>query len=606
MSIPNLSESMIRHHATSKSFQRGEDYYHQGAIIEVCQRGDQIQAAVEGNEAEPYVVQLAFDAGGVTQVSCTCPYDFEGWCKHLIATALLCVRQPDRIQQRPALNQLLEQLDRVQMQNLLQILVDEQPSLMNSIDRFVSQMTRPQPATSARTKRQTAVDPQPYRYQAQRLMRETLSYWEEGDEYDPIANELPTLIAQAQAFTEQGEGNSALVILEAITQACAEDWEEIADYGGNGEDLIRLLDPAWTEAILSADFQSGEEMDLQVNLEDWERQLGGCFELSAAALRQGWDDPDLIAVLQGQSANLWEDSRPDCADLLAQIQLRILKRQGRQDEYLNLAHVEGQIQEYLIMLTQLGRITDVMAACKQLTYVEQALEVAKGLREHGALAEALAIAQHGLTLPEAEHLSPSWYMIGQIEQYQTPGFGFYQLADWTSELAEGLGNLSVALSARIEAFKARPSFGDYQKVETLAGENWLTLKSELIQELRQRENWVAAEAKVTIFLHEGLIDDAIATVDSYGARHLLRQVMVAAIPHQPDWVIVKARRQAEDIMDRGKSSAYEAAVDWLRQAREAYLHCDRRPEWQHYHAQLMNTHARKRKLMALLKEPNLR
>jgi uncharacterized Zn finger protein len=121
MSIPNLSESMIRHHATSKSFQRGEDYYHQGAIIEVCQRGDQIQAAVEGNEAEPYVVQLAFDAGGVTQVSCTCPYDFEGWCKHLIATALLCVRQPDRIQQRPALNQLLEQLDRVQMQNLLQI-----------------------------------------------------------------------------------------------------------------------------------------------------------------------------------------------------------------------------------------------------------------------------------------------------------------------------------------------------------------------------------------------------------------------------------------------------------------------------------------------------
>lgn len=602
MSIPYLSESTIRHHATSQSCQRGEDYYQRGAVVDVCQRGNQFQATVEGNEVEPYCVQIAFDAGGITQVSCTCSYDFEGWCKHIIATALVCLRQPERINQRPSLNQLLDQLNLVQIQRLLQALVEDQPTLINRIDHLVSQMAQPKPPSTVKIKRQTAVDPKPYRNQAQRLMRETLRYWEEGEEYDPIENELPNLLAPAQAYTEQGDGNSALVILEAITQVSAEDWEEIADYGGDGDSLIELLDPIWAEAILSAEFQSGEQRDIQVNLEDWQDRLGGCFELSAAALRQGWDDPLLVAVLQGECVNLWDDGRPDYANQLVQVRLRVLERQGRQEEYLNLAHAEGQVQEYLTMLTQLGRIADVMAACSQLTCAKQALEVAKALRGQGALTEALAIAQQGLTLPEAECWQPRWYT---IDQFETLGFGRYQLADWTSELAEGLGNQSVALSSRIEAFKARPSFRDYQKVEALAGEHWSTLKSELLQNLHQRDNWSVAEAKVAVFLHEGLIDNAITAVEPYGSRQIVQQVMEAAIPHRPEWVIEKARRRAEEIMDRGKSEAYQEAVNWLRKAREAYLQNGQQTEWQCYRAQLMTSHARKYKLMGLLKKRDL-
>jgi uncharacterized Zn finger protein len=605
MTIPNLSESIIRHHSNSKSFDRGEGYYRHGAVVDLCQRGNQIQANVEGNAPEPYAIHIMFDGGGITQASCTCPYgyEFDGWCKHIIATALMCLRQPDRIHQRPSLNELLTPLDLAQLQKLLEALVDDQPSLINTIDRIVGRITRTQPTASTRPKRQTAINPDPYRYQAKQVIRNTLHYWEYGDDdYNSFENEFSDLVDQAQAFTDQGDGNNALVILEAITQTCADNWGEIADYGGDGEQVVQLLDPAWAEALLSAELPSGEAVQIQLNLEAWERPLSGCFEMSAEALRQGWDDPGLVAVLQGETTELWDDRPPDYAGSLAQIRLRILARQTRYDEYLRLAWAEGQIQEYLIMLARLDRVEEVMVARDHLTYANEALEVAKVLREQGALTQALAIAQQGLTLPKLDRWLSSWQSIPPIT---SPQMGTYELADWTSELAEGLGNRADALSARIEAFKLEPSFRDYQKVEALAGENWPTLKLESLEFLREQRNWSVVDAQVTIFLHEDLIDDAIAAVDSYGRHHLLSQVMTAAISHRPDWVIQSARRQAEDIMDKGKSDAYQAAADWLAKAREAYLHCDRLAEWRQYRAQIMTKHARKYKLMGLLKQRHL-
>lgn len=603
MPIPSLTESTIRDHTTPKVFQRGEQYYKAGSVINVCSRGNIIQATVEGNEVEPYRVNIQFDRGGLKQVSCTCAYAFEGWCKHIVATTLVCLRQPATVQERHSLEQLLDQLNPIQTQQLLQELVAEAPELIDQIDRLVTLIAQPTPQAITKAKRQTTVDSKPYRYQVQQLMREALQCWEEGGEEDPIEEELPDIVAQAAKFTEKGDGNDALVILAAITQACAEDWDKIADYGADGDRLIALLDPVWAEAILCAEFQPGEEVDLQINLEAWQDSLDGSFDLSAAALRQGWDDATLQAVLRGESTDVWEDNRPDYADQLAQVRLQILERQGRQEEYLNLAAAEGQIPEYLTMLTRLGRIAEVMAAQSQLTSSEQAFVVAKALREQGFVSEALEIAQQGLTLSESHRPKSYWTT---INQYETLGLRRYELAVWTSDLAEGLGNGRAALSARIEAFTAEPSFKDYQKVQHLAGESWSTVKADLLDQLRQRNvSWKIQEAKIDIFLDEGLIDDAIAALGNYASNQLVHRVMVAAIPQQPEWVIEKARRYAEEIMEQGKANAYEEAVEWLRRVRAAYNKSGQQAQWQRYRDQLMTTHARKYKLMGLLKQQGL-
>lgn len=313
--------------------------------------------------------------------------------------------------------------------------------------------------------------------------------------------------------------------------------------------------------------------------------------MSLEALRQGWDYPPLQRILQGNITDLGsqaaEGEPPDYADDLALIRLQILDRQERYQEYLYLAQAEGQTQQYLTMLSRLGRVEEAMGAAKtQITSMEEAFALAQTLREQGALEQALNIAQTGLTLP---------------------GNCRYDLPTWTSDLAEGLGDRQAALDARAIAFQAKPSFGDYCKVEELAGEAWSTVKADLLANLRAHQGWGTHEAKVDIFLNEGLIDDAIAAVSTLSSYEttLVHRVMDEAISQRPDWVIENARRRAESIMDRGKSESYYYAVEWLQKARAAYLQAGRQPEWSTYRAKLMQTHARKYKLMAMLKQRDL-
>lgn len=613
MNIANLDETTLRYHATAKSFQRGEEYYRRGAVVDLCQRGNCLCGEVEGNEVEPYHINIEFDAGGVTETECTCEYSFEGWCKHIVAVALTCIRAPEKIHQGLSLNELLDRLNHVQTQTLVQELVANAPELLNQIDRFVNRIFPPivqqvstTATTATRPKRQTSVDPQPYRYQTKQMMRNCLQYWEEGEEENPIDNDLPEILDQAQAFIDRGDGNNALVILAAITEACVEDWDEVADYGADGEDLVAMLDPIWAAAVLTAELSSEDAIDLQVNLEEWQDRLSGDFEICAAALRQGWDTPELVAVLEGHSEDLWEDGRPKYADKLARIRLEMLNLQERYSAYLHLALAEDLVEEYLVMLAQLGRIDEVMAASIRLQDAGQALAVAKVLREQNALSEALLIARAGLDLPDRISTTPAEHQFFNISQSPLLDRHRYELADWTSELAQGLGDLSTARSARITAFKLRPSLRGYHQVKTLAGEAWQTLQPDLLQHLRTMDSWSYAEAKVQIFLHENSIDDAISTVNNgYGRGHLVQIVMDAAMSYRPEWVIAKAIPPAEDIMNRGKAESYQEAVNWLTRARTAYIQAGKAAEWQAYRSQLVVTHGRKRKLMGLIESAKL-
>src|SRR5215470_16886102 len=61
MTLPELTETAIRQSASAESFQRGRDYYQQGAVLSLVQRGTVIQAEVEGGAALPYIVHCTFD-----------------------------------------------------------------------------------------------------------------------------------------------------------------------------------------------------------------------------------------------------------------------------------------------------------------------------------------------------------------------------------------------------------------------------------------------------------------------------------------------------------------------------------------------------------------
>ncbi|MGF2037516.1 MAG: SWIM zinc finger family protein [Nostoc sp. CmiVER01] len=590
MSIPQISEFTIRRHANAKSFQRGEAYYEAGAVNTVTQRGDLLQADVVGNEAKPYHVNLSFDSSGLTSANCTCAYNFDGWCKHIVATMLVCARNPENIEQRPTLEQLLNRLDYIQTQRLLQELVTEHPPLIEVIDRHVSWMTNlTDKQTTTKPLLYITIDPAPFRRQVRQILKDTVRYFEEGCEEDPIGEELLSVVQTAVDFSERGEGENAIAILEAITSTCVENWDDVAEYGAENDELIEELNNAWCEAILSAELTPEEKVDIQINLEAWQDEWNADFGMIMEALRQGWDYPPLVQVLQGNitERGAWEEDVPDYADDLALIRLKILERQERYQEYLYLAEAEGQTQQYLTMLGRLGRVEEAIdAAQTQMNSMEEAFALAKTLSGQGALQQALNIAQSGLNLP------------GKCQ---------YELGIWTSDLAIELGDSEAALLAIKAAFQVKPSFFDYQKMAELAGKNWESVKIDLLRIIRTVNGGGTESAKVDIFLHEGLIDDAIAIASELSSYNsdLIHRVMDAAIPHNPSWVIANARRRAEKIMDAGKAEYYYYAIEWLKKARNAYLESGNKADWLSYRQNLMQTHARKRKLMGMFQQKDM-
>lgn len=127
------------------------------------------------------------------------------------------------------------------------------------------------------------------------------------------------------------------------------------------------------------------------------------------------------------------------------------------------------------------------------------------------------------------------------------------------------------------------------------------------QSFQRGEKYYARRAvrAVDIFLTEGLLEDAMAVVDSdrysYHSSLALR-VMDAVFSRYPDWVIQQACQRADAIINRGNAKYYEQAVQWLKQARSAYFSSRRQADWQAYYTALQNTHRRKSKLVQLMEQ----
>jgi len=592
MPLPNFTLATLQHHATQSSYARGESYFHAGAVVSLTQRLQTLQAEVEGNEVMPHRVIIDFDGGGVTHASCTCLYNFEGWCKHIVATLLACIHQPETIEQRPSLAQLLTPLTLVQTQGLVQHLVAEDPGLIEFIDLYLNQLPHAEVTPTPTPKRKTSVDPVPFQRQTREILRNAIRGWENGQDDDDIGIEMGRLIADALAFAEQGDADNALVALRGITEGCINNWDEVDDYCGlNPEDVGVDFDAAWAEALLCADLTEDENLAWQENLAAWQDQLCS-FDMAIEALRQGWDYPPLVRVLQGDisTRGAWSGAAPSCAGELSQVRLKILAQQERYEEYLHLAEAEGQTQQYLTMLGQLGLFAQVMTVAQgQMTTLSEAKAVAEMLRAQNQLSQALDIALQGLRF---EHDDP--YMA-------------FDFAVWAGDLAEGMGNTSAALEARVVAFTTKPSLHAYQKIEMLAGTDWPPVREMLLRHLRTSQAWGLDQAQVDVFLHEGLLEDAIAVVSGLSSYHsqLILRVMDAAVATHGQWVIGNASRRAESIMDKSKANYYEHAVVWLQRVKAAYHALGQEADWSRYYQTLLNQHGRKRKLMALMQQNKL-
>jgi len=580
MPTPRLTEALIRRMASEASFHRGTAYYRKGAVLRVTRRGDVLQAEVEGSAYKPYRVRVELGARGVVSASCSCPYEWGDLCKHIVAVLLTYIREPDTIQERPPVEELLAELSREELQELLTQLIAERPHLTDWLEGRLAMKAAVRPGG------RRLLDPAPFRRQAQAILNglHRLSPSEAYRAVGESVEELRRLVHQADPFLEAGDGRNALILLEAVAEVYVRRWMGFDDSASLLGSFLDELGELFAEALLSADLSRQERRAWGKKLAAWQAEVERYgvevgFRVAMRAAEQGWEAPHVRRALQGKVPAVRRALRERSwyEEALTAVRLRILERQGRFREYLHLARATGRGAEYAIMLVRLGRFEEAVEfSLRELVLAEEALRVAQALRECGRTQEALAVAEGGLRLPG--HL--------------------WELARWLRDLASSLGETSKALQAARIAFEETLTLEDYQAIEALAGEGeWPAIRRELLRLLASPQAR-HAPGRLDIYLHEGMVEAAIQALEQ-GAnfdRGAPERVVEAATESHPDWAIRQCKKWAEAIMDRGESSRYPEAVRWLERARKAYKRAGRMEEWRAYLEGLIRKHARKRAL----------
>ena len=116
-----------------------------GAVLQLIRRRHEVWADVQGSFYAPYLVRVSFEGENVKEARCDCPHEGGGWCKHIVAALMAMVCQPERIEERATLMELLIGLDRIQLTAMLWELGERYPHIMREIEEWVMANDLPTP-----------------------------------------------------------------------------------------------------------------------------------------------------------------------------------------------------------------------------------------------------------------------------------------------------------------------------------------------------------------------------------------------------------------------------------------------------------------------------
>jgi len=131
-----LSEEDIQLISTEKSFESGEDLYFSGAISGTYRKENIIFGRCESSGAKFYELEVDFN-GDEMDAFCSCPYDWGGLCKHLVALLLTFVFEEEKFIVPMDIPTLLKPLDREHLIILIAKLVEENPDMQNWVQKYV-------------------------------------------------------------------------------------------------------------------------------------------------------------------------------------------------------------------------------------------------------------------------------------------------------------------------------------------------------------------------------------------------------------------------------------------------------------------------------------
>ncbi len=583
-----LTPALIRAKAEAQSFARGLALYDNDALSQLTHTGDILKGLCEGTEAPFYQVKAKLDAGGVISADCSCPFNFPGYCKHIVALLLAFADDPQQFTESFDIKPQLAQLNREQLLSLFDQLLADLPEMSDWLSAVLAEPSKEQPKTSKAKPAKPRREPnlEPHRKRIRSIMSNVgdRGYFEYGYA-GGVVQQLDEVVQTAREFLNGDDAETALGILLALLNETTDVFERVDDSDGELGDFFDEVAPVLTEAILSLELDDTRRDDLDTELDSLHGGLDdysvSSLALPLKALRLGWDAaPDAFDdEVEDEFSDHW---RPETdAQKLTRAQLNVLARQGRTDEYLALCERAGEHLRYAMKLVDLDRVSEaVKYALQHLRLTKDAYELAQQLRAAQHLDQAIHLGEHGLTLHG----------------------GKAELGNWLAPIEEAQGRASQALAAWEAAFKERPTLVGWQSLERLSNQDWPQRKRELLATIATTYDH---SPHAEILLYENDYEAALQLGDKHPHDYRLRAQIADAIvaQHHPkgaEWVIQTSIAEADKLIAKTQSKYYQHAAEWLRRVKAGYAQLDQTADWQAYLRLLKEKYRRRPALMGYL------
>lgn len=566
----DVTDAVLARHADGASIERGRQYWESGSVASLRYNAAGLEAEVWGSERQPYRVSVRFAAEGDRWIpeaaGCTCPYDYGGWCKHIVASLLEARSVPT---QPDGLPTVIEQIDALSG--------EEAKALVRRVAETLAgqEILRPlMPGPSSPWGDNRLDDVRHEVRQAVyglRGMRPSQAYWHVGE----VVDSLRHFLDEGQTLILDDEADAAVSLLTTVLDEYLDVWTELDDSDGEVSGWVDEVVAVLVEAILAADLDPKDAGSLAASAEKWARNAGDygvdSVWLVKEVLEQGRQRALEIEV-DGDS-RLGEDDR-----MVAQAWLSVLRHHGDLEEFLSYGEQTGHhvdVVEHLIDVGDFARAAQYLED-RRPPVAGGAVRImdawVRARRPHDALCYGQEVMKTGAASGIARRVM---------------------------EIADALGDTATAWDAAIKVFFETRSLGEYRALKSRAAIHWDDAAPDILERIRKHPSSDAAD----IFLEERLIEDAMTACETTAWINwsVWERVGQAACGLYPDWVIGHLSKQAENIMNNGQVSYYATAAALLTVVRDAYSVQDNRAGWIRYKDAVVSRHGRKYRLMPLIR-----
>jgi len=236
-------QNQIRELCTEQSFQRGLRYFEEGRVKIKEASSSQIIATVMGTDN--YRVEIDLDDFSAV---CNCPYDLEGYCKHIVAAFLAIDNEQEKvgrvmdegIEEMGKMHALLERTEPDELNDFFARELETNPELRSRFMARFSQIGEGKSLSSYKDEIDSIFDEAEDEHGL-------ISY---GDDLDfaPFEN-------LAEIYIQKGDFQEAAKIYQALTEKIAEKMDHVDDSDGYyGGEFSRFLE-AFVECILQAELE---------------------------------------------------------------------------------------------------------------------------------------------------------------------------------------------------------------------------------------------------------------------------------------------------------------------------------------------------------------